>query len=177
MSITLFKKKTNLKHGPLLFLLFTLSLCNVPKKPWELRKCRVDDSLIKTMNPSQVADGDPNSPEYKRRLSDIKLDKEGFKNFSIYLDLVNIEKEIEEYGLQSSKNIFIDGMQKAVNTLQSLLKVKLTQNYVFYDETIESVGVKYWNKNLIGTEMRNKRIGIQNLGIDLYIVGRFLNDT
>ena len=131
----------------LIILLLTLSLNNKLKEPWEQLKYRVDVSLIIPMN---------FSPQYKRRLADIKLDSEGFKDLSIYLDLVNTKKEIINYGLEKSKNIFITEMKKAVNILQSQLKIKLTKNYAFEDQTIKQIGINYWDKTKIGTKCEIK---------------------
>ena len=58
---------------------------------------------------------------YKRKLD---IDTDGFKNFSIHLDLTNIEKDIERYNLNEYKNLFISSFSKVINTLQTLLKEK-----------------------------------------------------
>jgi hypothetical protein len=49
------------------------------------------------------------------------VDQNGYKDFNIFLDLCNFEEEIIKYNLQDNKELFIQGMRKAVNTLKSLL--------------------------------------------------------
>ena len=95
-----------------------------------------------------------------------------FKNLNIYLDLSNFEEEIKLYNLSSQREFFITGLNKAINTLQFLLKVKPPKNYIFYDEMILEQSIKYWNKTLIG----NQSLGMADLGIDLYIFVRFGNN-
>ena len=113
------------------------------------------------------------SSYYKR-----KLDSDGFKNFSIYLDFTNIEKDIERYNLNNYKNLFISSFDKVINTLQTLLKVKpFIYGYNFEDEEIEKMGINYWHKEKFWNEALKKNITTKTLGIDLIIFGRFANST
>ena len=64
-------------------------------------------------------------------------------------------------------------MNKAIKTLESLLKVKQTKNYKFTDENLISNLIYNWNDSVIGSKMRDKGIGMIDLGIDLYIFVRF----
>ena len=61
-------------------------------------------------------------------LDDRRLDNDdnddGFKNFNIYLDTYNLEEEMKEYNVTHYSNLFIDSMKKAIETLESLLRVK-----------------------------------------------------
>ena len=115
---------------------------------------------------------DEDSPLLRRRLGDV--DSNGFKKFNIYLDLFNIEKEIEEYNLENLRDFFIDSMNKAIETLQALLKVK-AYNYglKFEDEDFLSNNITYWDKSKYGTEASKKGITTLTLDIDLIIFGRF----
>ena len=102
------------------------------------------------------------------------LDGEGnqFKDFNIYLDLVNFYNEAQLNGIDNVIiEMFVEGMTKAVNTLESLLQVKpIPSNYHFTDEEIQSYGINDWNKTIIGNTS-NK--GMQELDIDLFIFVRF----
>ena len=98
-----------------------------------------------------------------------QISEDDFIYFNIYLDLLNFEEEIKLYNLTSQKEFFVTGLNKAINTLQILLKVKPPKNYIFYDEMILDQNIKYWNKTLIG----NQSLGMADLGIDLFIFVRF----
>ena len=100
-----------------------------------------------------------------------KLNNEEFKDFHIYLDLINIKKDIKKYKLEQYENLFINSMNKAVKTLEALLKVKnLEYGFNFTDEQIIDMGIEDWNKTLIGT---NAIGNSKQLGIDLFIFGKF----
>ena len=58
-------------------------------------------------------------------------------------------------------------MKKAITTIQTLLKVKPTQNYVFTDEQLTSELIYKWNESIIGDNKGNK--GMIDLVIDLFI--------
>ena len=104
--------------------------------------------------------------EEKRKLSDDK-----FKDLNIYLDLVNIKKDIKIFLLEEYEELFISSLNKAVVTLESLLKVKSSdKNFYFKDEDIEKILIEDWNKTIIGT---NAPKSMKELGIDLIIFGRF----
>ena len=95
---------------------------------------------------------------------------EKFKDFNIFLDLVNFDEQIQSYHKTKYRQLFLNGMERAVKTLQSLLKVKpVSKNYQFDDEKLTHFGIKKWNKTKIGNEAIKKNIGMQTLGIDLYI--------
>ena len=98
---------------------------------------------------------------------------EEFKDFNIYLDLYNFNDEIKKYKLEDKKEFFITGMNKAIKTLETLLKVKRTKNYKFTDENLIANLIYSWNDSLIGNKTRDKGIGMIDLGIDLYIFVRF----
>ena len=112
---------------------------------------------------------DQNDPKHKRR-----LDSDGFKDFKIYFDFTNIEQEIKKYKLSAYKELFISSINKAVETIQNLLKVKpLIYAYYINNESIREMKIYYWDKNKFGTEAARKNITTETLGLDLIILGRF----
>ena len=112
------------------------------------------------------------SSTYKR-----SLDSDGFKDFNIFLDLYNFDEEIKEYKLQSKRELFVNGMQRVVKTLKSLLKVKeLQNNYYFFDEHLTKIFINKWDKTKIGNETVKQNKGMKDLDIDLYIFIRFADN-
>ena len=103
-------------------------------------------------------------------------DSSEFKDFNIFLDLENIKKEITSNGLDKYTNIFISSMQKAVNTLQTLLKVKPLDStdgeYYVRDLDLQSLNISYWDRDKFGDDAIEKRNSFQKLNIDLAIFGR-----
>ena len=83
-------------------------------------KCGVDKYFYNNMIGIDPEPIDPRSPLYRRRLKEV--DEDGFKNFYIYVDMTNLKKDIESYNLQSYEDCFINSINKAVETLQKLLK-------------------------------------------------------
>ena len=129
---------------------------------------------IKTFKPIEVSlkNAIPINPQNSKRTLD-NIDKDGFKDFNICLDLCNFEEEIILYNLQDKRDLFVEGMKKAISTLKTLLRVKPPQfNYKFTDDLIEDIGINKWNKSLIGNETDK---GMIDLDIDLFIFVRFDN--
>ena len=106
----------------LFFLLFQI---HQTKENMTFFRCGVDD-YYKTPLPANhfIKNEDDN-----RRLNDGE-----FKDFHIYLDLINIKNGIRQYHLEEYENLFINSLNKAVKTLENLLKVRPIVNYVFTDE-------------------------------------------
>ena len=126
-------------------------------------RCGVDDKKIVPL-PAKHTIG-------KKENSNRRLDNEKFGDFHIYLDLINIINDIEKNNLTQYKELFINSLNKAVNTLENLLKVKkLDFGFLFSDEDIENILINDWNKTMIGTNAINDS---KSLGIDLFIFGRF----
>ena len=126
-------------------------------------RCGVDDQQIRPIPIENVL---PFQDDDRR------LDNEDeFKDFNIYLDLINIKNDIVKFNLQEYESLFIESLNKAVETLENLLKVKkLKYAYKFTDQQIENILIPDWNKTLIG----DNAIGnTKELGIDLFIFGRF----
>ena len=140
----------------ILHLIFNLQLIYCSKNQ-EFYRCGADDKRIAPILAKNAYPID----ESKR-----KLNGEEFKDFNIYLDLINIKKGINYYNLQKYEQLFITSLNKAVETIQKLLKVKrLNQGYRFNDNDFISMGIEDWNK----TTIKN----YANLDIDLIILGRF----
>ena len=151
---------------------FLISLINSQREDtFSQYKCGVDlhEHIPKPANTIPV---DKDSALLRRRLADV--DSDGFKKFNIYLDLFNIEKEIKQYHLEYLKDFFINSMNKAIETLQALLKVKAYNNGCqFEDEDFLSNNITFWDKSKYGTEASKKKITTFTLDIDLIILGRF----
>ena len=147
----------------LLFLLCTLGIKSNPKEHYFYR-CGIDDIKIKPISVRQVIPKD----EDKRRLNN-----EEFKDFHIYLDIINIKNDLIKYNLTQYEKLFIDSMNKAVKTLETLLKVRdIKGGYRLNDETIRKMEIEDWNKTIIGT---NATGDVYSLGIDLIIFARIDN--
>ena len=155
-------------------LYFSLINCNKFKRKKEkLFKCNSDKLEPK---PIKAKNFIPISKSIKDKRH---LDSEGFKDFNIYLDLFNFNHEVELYNIENyRKEIFIQGMKKAVETIKTLLKVKApTTNFLLSDEDIKQFSIKYWNKSNIGSEMKSLNKGTADSGIDLFIFVRFGNNS
>ena len=138
-------------------------------------KCGVDALITKDIIGIDSKPIDRKNPLNRRRLREI--DEDGFKNFSIYVDTTNLEKQIELYNFQSYKDFFINSIKKAVETLNKLLKVKafeidfnLSDDILYYYFELD-----YWDEEKFGTEAYDKGINIFNLDIDLLILAKFDN--
>ena len=99
------------------------------KNDFIIYKCGADNIDFNPKPSTLIAKIDYENPEYRRILDNI--DEDGFKNFNIYLDLYNFEDEIIKYKLNNTRGMFINGMNKAINTIESLLKVKNTKKIMF----------------------------------------------
>ena len=137
-------------------------------------KCGVDSLAkkeIREIRPNPIV---YNNPLYTRRLQDI--DKDGFKKFNIYMDMTNIEKEIELYELEDYSDLFIQSINKAIDTLENLLKVYPQGDILdnnLYDDISYYLEIDYWDKDKFGTKAIEKGITLLSLDIDLLIFGKF----
>ena len=124
-------------------------------------RCGVDDEEVKPIPATNYV----TTEKDKRRLGDGE-----FKDFKIYLDLINVKNDIVKYHLEEYETLFINSLKKAVKTLESLLKVENSQRgFSFTDDQITAIKINDWNKTIIGT---NAIGNSQELGIDLFIFGR-----
>ena len=155
----------------LIYFLFCLSfvICSkLNKKTKHLFRCN-PDKIEPMPIPLKYAKPLPKNLKDKRA-----LDGDGFKDFKIYLDLENFNHEADEYKIDDNrKNIFIQGMQNAVATLEKLLRVKpLTQDYIIPNSEIIKYQINYWDHKLIGDGK-----SISQSGEDLFIFVRFGNNS
>ena len=160
-----FIPKTN--YNIFFLFLFSLLLIYTNESPVKMKpifKCGSDKTepipklateILPIKNPKRVLDN---------------VDQDGFKEFNIFLDLNNFDYEVELYNLSSTREIFVSGMTKALNTIKSLLKVKPTENYQFQDEDLRNESINKWNTTIVGSKASQ---GMSELGIDLFIFVRF----
>ena len=147
-----------------LFLLFFGLVEVKPKKL--LYRCGVDDEKMEIKPATNYVEIDENHPSYKRRMN-----AEEFKDFHIYLDLINIKNDIKKFELEKYETLYINSLTKAVKTLESLLKVKkLSKGYTFTDDQIKNLKIDDWNKTMFGTGAEGDMV---SKDIDLIIFGRF----
>jgi hypothetical protein len=109
----------------------------------------------------------PKNSSYKRN-----LDSDGFKKFNIYLDLVNLEEEIKQYNLTKYRDLFVNGIKNAINTLETLLKVKPPTGIFNLTELLQIENLSNWNTSILGN---GPKIDISALGIDLIVFAKFDN--
>ena len=119
-------------------------------------RCGEDDFNPIPLSPDNITPLKEDEQKFKRL-----LDSDGFKDFNIYLDLLNFDDEIGKYNLQDTKDLFVSGMKKAIKTLQSLLKVKPILNYVFDDKNLTDIKINNWNKSMNGSENKKNNIGMK----------------
>ena len=143
----------------LIIFIFQIIICQSQKI---LYRCGVDDK-------NQTAFPATNYRPMEKEKRD--LNGEEFKDFNIYLDLINIKNDIKKFHLENYEELFIKSLNKAVEVLESLLKVKkMNINYIITDEQIESILINDWNRTIVGNTAPK---GLKELGIDLIIFGRF----
>jgi len=163
------------KYNLILFA-FIIHFSRIICDDYEVYKCGVNEMKMIPKPIKASSDIHYNKSEYRRRLT--QYDKDGFKKFNIYLDLNNFEEEIKKYNLNQYEEMFKSGMEKAVNTLTSLLKIKnITKNYIFRDNQILDMGINSWNKTILGTEAYYNGNTFLTLDIDLVIIVKFGNKT
>ena len=155
----------------LFIFMFNLINCQLQRPP--LFKCIHDDEEEKhSFSATKVK----LSESFKRRIDEEQTSD--FVDFKIHLDFKNLEKDMKAYGLYSQKDFFENSMIKAVETLQSLLKVKplkITNNegYNINDQTLtsEQFNLSDWDTEKFGDEAINKKVTFQSLNIHLVIFG------
>ena len=155
----------------LFFFIFLVNSINCHKKP-PLFKCEHNEEDEKNPLPNVVIEPSIKQKEaYKRRM-DNEVDSDGFKEFNIYLDFENIKSDINKYNLNKYQDLFISSMQKAVSTLQSLLRVKpLQKGYQITTEDLNTLNITKFNTSMFGNEAIAKDISFNDLNIDLAIFG------
>ena len=143
-----------------ILLFFLLGIFKAQSK--QLYRCGVDDEKFEIKRATNYVKINQNHPAYKRR-----MDSDDFKDFHIYLDLVNIKNDIKKYNLEQYESLYINSLTKEVKTLESLLKVKKSSyGYTFTDEEIKSIKIDDWNKTIVGS---NAEGDMASKDIDLII--------
>ena len=133
--------------------------------------CGVNKLKIKPKNIEPKIKVNIEDPSYKRRMSDI--DEDGFKNFNIYVDKINIEKDITKYKMEKYRTLILNSIDKAANALQKLLKVKPLENGIqFSDEELNDIEIYNWDSNKFGDYAVRRNIDMNQLGIDLIIFSK-----
>ena len=128
----------------LLLLIFLSSINCELNQP--LFKCHHDNNLDRNPLPNVVAKLSSKQKEERRRRIDEETDSDGFRALNIYLDLENIKYGITQNGLEAHQEVIISSMEKAVSTLESLLKVKpLQEPYALSNSTFGQMGIEKWN--------------------------------
>ena len=76
--------------------------------------------------------------------------------------------------MKDKREFYLTGMNKAKETLESLLEVRPVEDFFFYDEDLLEFEIYSWDKNLIGNKTKK---GMAELGIDLFIFIKFGNSA
>ena len=151
----------------LFHLVFLINKISCHKKPI-LFKCEhnIEDELNPISN--TIAKTSIKEKEDQRRRIESSADEDGFVDFNIELDLLNIINDINRFGLNAHKNFFISSMQKAVEVLKSILKVKpLKIDYKFSSDDLEQLNIEVYDETKFGEDSP----GLKAQGIHLVIFG------
>ena len=151
---------------PLIMLL--IHIINSHKKT----KCGLQSKII----PKSVEES-PNVNQFRRKLNN---ESDEYRDINIVLDYKNIETEIDLNNLNKIKTQIINSMNKAVETLKKLIKIKTPiACYIFEEDFIEEAGFYFWDKERFGitNEKKNFSTCDFDFGIDLLIFTRFFNET
>ena len=141
-ELGLFRRKSRAKRSILFTSFIELILTEEQNK---LYKCGVGQYKIEPPEFGNEIPINYSSPLYKRRLQN--LDSDGFKKFNIYLDFENLKEEMKIYNLEKYQDTIISCMEKAANTLMSLLRVKPSLNdYWISDSQLTRNSITYWEK-------------------------------
>ena len=149
---------------PILVLSLSLNIFQVilSNENQTLYRCGVDDEKIIPL---------PSKNFIPIKKDKRKLNDDNFKEFNIFLDSINIKKDIIKYKLEKYQDLFINSLNKGVETLKSLLKVKkLEGRHFFTDQDIKYLSIEDWNRTVIGSNVNEHS---EDFGIDLFIFGRF----
>ena len=159
----------------LMTILFVLLISKTYEKERIIYKCGKNNLKTK---PKLLQNYSPIDKNDKNAHNKRKLDANGFHDFSIYIDLTNINQEITRYRLTKYKSLFLNGFNKVIKTLESLLKVKdLNYAYTISNRQIMELGIYNWNTNYFGDSAAQKGVTTHSLGVDLIIFGKFLGSN
>ena len=119
------------------FLIFLFNVIRTHKEKSSF-KCR---SKINRIKPKEAKEFPKNNKTSKRNLAD-----EEFNYFNILLDYKHFESQMKLYNLNKYHDLYINSMNKVVETLQSLLKVFPRGCYTFeedfLDEFVHMIGIE-----------------------------------
>ena len=108
---------------------------------------------------------DINPPLFRRKLGDA-----GFKDFNIYADFKNLEANLKKNNLNDIYGFFENSIIEAIQTLQSLLRVKpLNCNEILDKNITEDFNIKIWDKEKFGINETNKSFRTCDFEYDLYL--------
>ena len=144
-----------------LFVLFSLESLFICQENDIIYRCGADNLKFKPI----IDEGIPlnNSQLLKR-----KLDSDGFKEFKIYFDPTNLRKDIIIYNVTQYEKVFLDSIQKVIETLEKLLKIKpLKKDYLVTLKSLNNINIECWDTEKFG----NESFSIQSTGYDLIIFG------
>ena len=139
------------------------------QKEEHLYKCNSDNlEILSRLNDNIFP------PKINTNLNNIKESNKNndiYKDIDVYFDLYTFEDEIIENNCTHKRDIFLTGLNKAMDTLKSLLKVRKTiKDYYVSDDFITNfTKINKWDKEKIGDEAKSKNITLESLGIDFYI--------
>ena len=157
----------------LINIIFLFNLISCHKLP-NYFKCMHSTDEENNPLPNRVVETPVNQNGEQRRRVDDTTDTDEFKEFNIYLDLTNIEYEIGLLGLKEHEDFFISSMQKAVDVLKSLLKVKpLREEYQLNDHDFQILNISKWDTEKFGTNASKSGKSFKTEDIDLAIFGKF----
>ena len=152
-------------------LIFLINIINANKtNPY---RCGTNNIKIRPEPLEPKIEINKTDPSYKRRIDDI--DEDGFKKFNIYVDKINIEKDIIRYKMEKYRDIIFNSLDKAAGTLQKLLKVKpLEDGFQFSDKDLHKFEIYDWDTEKFGDGALDKHLYLNTLGIDLVIFPKII---
>ena len=152
-------------------LLFKIINCKFQQTP--LFKC--EHNIEEEQNPLtnvEVEISNKEKEDHRRRI-EVELDSDGFKEFNIFLDLENIKSDIKNNHLEAHEDFFTSSMQKAVDVLKTLFKVRpLKKAYALSNKNFEELKINNWDKTKFGEGGKD----FQTLKIDLAIFGMLTDE-
>ena len=126
-------------------------------------KCGIN---LDTDEPQELSETEEQEITNDRRM----LNSDDFKEFNIFFDLVNFQKEIDDNGIdQGKKEFFKNGIETAITILKKLLKVKPVKNYKFTAKQLQTC-IEHYDTSKIGNSQ-----GMVDAQVDLFIFVKFKN--
>ena len=137
----------------IILLLFNLQFINTDIFSPSERLQKINKEDFNSINKSYLEK--LNIKSKKRKL---QYDQDWFNDLKIYLDLFNFNEKIPN-NYKKYKDAFINSMNKAKKTLESLLQIYyLAQNELINRALLESWGLEKWNETLFGDNPQNDLI-------------------